>query len=217
MGCIFAFPSSNNEQSKEAHEVSEIENMLKLSKAYSRKDKPTTPVAVNAPAKERLEEMSSNRKKLCVYDSKMQESLVVHFMCYWKERARLLTHFYTWLFFENYKHDLWTKRFVRDHLRYVDSLQCAAARVVKAIREKVKNDHKSDVNGLFDSFHVRRGDFQYKSTRVDAKELLLSCKDVIREGSTIYVATDERKKSFSKPFVDAGFHLLYLDDLIIIL
>jgi len=35
------------------------------------------------------------------------------------------------LFFADWRHDLWTKRFVRDHLRYVDEIQCAAARVVR--------------------------------------------------------------------------------------
>ena len=69
---------------------------------------------VDAPVKDRLSEMAGGRKKLCIYDSQMQESLVVHFMCYHKERARMLTHFYTFLFFEDYKHDLWNKRFVRD-------------------------------------------------------------------------------------------------------
>ena len=28
--------------------------------------------------------------------------------------ARLLTHFYTFLFLQDWKHDLWLKRFVRD-------------------------------------------------------------------------------------------------------
>lgn len=205
--CVFAFPSSPGKETA-AHEVSELQSILN-SKYKSYKKNPTKPVPVNATVKDRLTEMSSGRKKLCVYDANMQESLVVHFMCYWKQRARLLTHFYTFLFFENYQHDLWTKRFVRDHLRYVDSLQCAAARVVHAIREKVKASGNPE--GTFDSFHVRRGDFQYKETRVEASELLRSCKNEIPEGSTVYVATDERNKDFFKPLT-ARYHLLYLDD-----
>ena len=34
--------------------------------------------------------------------------------------------------------DLWMKRFMRDHVRYVDEIQCAAARVVQAMRQKAK-------------------------------------------------------------------------------
>ena len=51
---------------------------------------------------------------------------------------RLLTHFYAFLFFEDYDHDLWAKRFVRDHLRYVDEIQCAAARIASALKEKAR-------------------------------------------------------------------------------
>jgi hypothetical protein len=36
-------------------------------------------------------------------------------------------HFYAFLFFEDWHTDLWVKRFVRDHLRYLDEIQCAAA------------------------------------------------------------------------------------------
>ena len=209
--CVFAFPSSPGKET-EAHEVSQLQTILNSNYKSYHKD-PTKAVPVNAPVKDRLTEIASGRKKLCVYDSNMQESLVVHFMCYWKQRARLLTHFYTFLFFENYQHDLWTKRFVRDHLRYVDSLQCAAARIVHAIREKVKADDDKNNNpeGIFDSFHVRRGDFQYKETRVEASELLRTCKDEIPEGSAIYVATDERNKDFFKPLAER-YRLFYLDD-----
>ena len=39
----------------------------------------------------------------------------------------------------------------RDHIRYKDPIQCSAARIVAALREEF---------GDFDTFHVRRGDFQ---------------------------------------------------------
>ena len=71
--------------------------------------------------------------------------------------ARLLSHFYALLFFEDWRHDLWVKRFVRDHIRYVDELQCAAARIVRDLREKAREN--GDPNGEFDTFHIRRGDF----------------------------------------------------------
>ena len=70
-------------------------------------------------------------------------------------RVRLLTHFYTFLFFEDWHQQLWTNRFVRDHLRYKDELQCAAARVVNQLRQISKDN--GEINGHFDTFHVRRG------------------------------------------------------------
>eukprot|EP00593_Proboscia_inermis_P014838 CAMPEP_0171305384 /NCGR_PEP_ID=MMETSP0816-20121228/15218_1 /TAXON_ID=420281 /ORGANISM="Proboscia inermis, Strain CCAP1064/1" /LENGTH=171 /DNA_ID=CAMNT_0011786179 /DNA_START=214 /DNA_END=726 /DNA_ORIENTATION=+ len=96
------------------------------------------PTPVNATTKERMKEVLNQRENLCLYDEEMQQAPVVHFMCYHKENARLLTHFYLFLFFEDWRHDLWTKRFVRDHLRYVDEVQCAAAAVVRALRDRVK-------------------------------------------------------------------------------
>jgi hypothetical protein len=59
---------------------------------------------------------------------------------------------------------LWSKQFVRDHLRYIDEIMCAAARVVQAVREKAKD--WGGANALFDSMHVRRGDFQVSLYRV---------------------------------------------------
>lgn len=70
---------------------------------------------------------------------------------------------------------------------------------------------QKNAEGIYDSFHVRRGDFQYKETRVTADELLRSCENEIPKGATLYIATDERKKDFFKPFAES-YNLLYLDD-----
>jgi hypothetical protein len=76
--------------------------------------------------------------------------------------------------FKDWKQDLWSKRFVRDHLRYVDEIICAAARVVEAVREHARknNQHNASQNeGIYDSMHVRRGDFQYPPTQLPAEKL----------------------------------------------
>ena len=83
---------------------------------------------------------------------------------------------------------------------------CAAARVVQAVRERAK-----DKGGLFDSIHVRRGDFQYKKTRLEASELIKKSKDNLTEGGLVYVATDERDKSFFDPFKE-HYEIVFLDD-----
>lgn len=97
-------------------------------------------------------------------------------------------------------------------MRYTDEIQCAAARVVAAVREHArKKDPTNNPNGLFDAFHVRRGDFQYKATRVEATELLTMAKKKIPIGSTVYMATDERSKEFFKPLKE-HYDLVFLDD-----
>jgi GDP-fucose protein O-fucosyltransferase len=140
----------------------------------------------------------------------MQSQLVVHFMCYHKMRIRYLVHFYAFLFFEDWREDLWMKRFMRDHMRYIDEIQCAAARIVAALRKRAKDRGWQD--GRFDTFHIRRGDFQFKDTRIGAEEILQNSKDVLTVNKTLFIATDERDKAFFRPIKEAGYDILFLDD-----
>jgi hypothetical protein len=151
------------------------------------------PVPVDASPVERLMENLAHRNRLCVYTPELQKEKVFHLMGDNASNARLLVHFYAFLFFENWKQDLWTKRFVRDHLRYIDEIQCAAARIVHGMREISK---KNGNGGIFDTFHIRRGDFQYKDTRVECDVIFDNTFDVLEANSTIYIATDERNKTF---------------------
>ena len=232
--CLVAFPSDDGPQHYD--ELNEMMKELKTNfpKVQEFIDKP---VPVDAPAPERLRETVAGQvKKLCVYDEKMQEAPVVHFMCYHKMRVRFLTHFYAFLFFEDWKQDLWTKRFVRDHLRYSDEIQCAAARVVAAIRDRARSRDPNG-SGEFDSFHIRRvslrilystliychyltyqlhytrfqGDFQYKNTRLEADQIYENVKDEIRENTTVFVATDHQGKPFFKNLQD-HYDLVFLKD-----
>ena len=71
---------------------------------------------------------------------------------------------------KDWKQDVWMKRFIRDHLRYTDEIQCAAARIVQALRTKAKQDSigKNTIArdaDTFDSMHIRRGDFQYPESK----------------------------------------------------
>ena len=54
-------------------------------------------------------------------------------------------------------------------------------------------------------------DFQYKKTRLEAEELMENSRGKIKEGSLLYIATDEHDKSFFKPF-RAKYDLVFLDD-----
>jgi len=162
------------------------------------------PAAVDAPTEERMRELLADRDALCLYDQTLQRARVLHFPA--EKGSRLLTHFYAFVFFADWKADLWSKRFVRDHLRYVDEIMCAAARVVQAARTRSKRQ-----DGVFDSLHVRRGDFQYKKTKLSAEQLIAKSKDKLEEGGLIYIATDERDKSFFEPFFK-HYDVVFLDD-----
>jgi len=207
--CLAAFPSDNGPQ-----HFDELNGMLAEVKKNKTKwqkfeDRPTP---VDASSLARLQEATARVQKLCIYDQEMQAAPVVHFMCYHKMRVRMLTHFYAFLYFEDWRHDLWGKRFVRDHLRYSDEIQCAAARVVAAVRARARRRHpKDNPEGEFDSFHIRRGDFQYKATRLEADEIYTNVKDEIMDNTTVFVATDHAGRPFFKPLAN-HYDLVFLND-----
>jgi hypothetical protein len=201
--CLAAFPASGD-----IREVENLQNMMQQIAHTDEEEFLGRPVPVDASTVDRMAENRAGRKELCVYDHEMQQELVVHFMCYHKMRIRLLVHFYAFLFFEDWKQDLWMKRFIRDHVRYVDEIQCAAARVVGAVRERAR---KRGGNGDFDAFHIRRGDFQYKKTRISAEEIYENVHDKLTGNKTVYIATDERDKKFFDPLRE-HYDIVFLDD-----
>jgi hypothetical protein len=197
---MLAIPNSTNPK-----DIEELKNMYSAVKfadgfpAYSTYIGKPNPV--DAPAIERLKEnwaeKSKGGKTLCVYDEEEQNAPILHFS-YDKQNlgARMLVHFYAFLFFQDWRQDLWVKRFVRDHLRYIDKIQCAAARIVNALRERARA--RGDVAGNYDSFHVRRGDFGFlaNATQIDAASMYQISREELVENATVYIATDEPDRSF---------------------
>lgn len=175
------------------------------------KDFLNAPVDVDAPTVERLREIMAKRVNLCIYDSELQSQQLLHFKVDHSVKARMLTHFYSFIFFQDWRQDLWSKRFVRDHIRYVDEIVCAAARIVNAVRQRARKNSMENTNGEYDSFHVRRGDFQYKKTRVEASVLYEVSREHLKEGGTLYIATDERDKTFFDTLKE-HYDVTFLDD-----
>ena len=207
--CLAAFPASGDTK-----DITDLHEMLETIKKEGHIDTTkyiNNPTPVDGSPIDRMRENLAARNHLCVYDEEMQNEPVLHFMCYHKMHVRLLTHFYSFLFFEDWKQQLWEHRFVRDHLRYLDELQCTAARVVTEIRRLSKEKVENNPNGDFDTVHIRRGDFQYKDTRLEADELYKLSKDVLHADGVLYIATDERNKKFFDPF-RAHYKIYFLDD-----
>ena len=207
--CLVVIPATPENDKVDEPPWSTIMKDLSTNRPHG-EDYINNPTPVNASFELRMREAQSAlyRPELCMYDDEMQNAFVVHFMCYHKQRARLLTNFYSFLFFEDWKHDLWAKRFVRDHIRYLDELQCAAARVVEELHSKSLD---TEYPHQFDSIHVRRGDFQFKQTRLDADDLYKKSKHVLTPGMVLFISTDERDKKFFKPFAD-HYPIFFLDD-----
>jgi len=208
--CMAAFPASGDH--KDIATLEAIKEQI-LNGGQLKENFLEDPAPVDSNTMERMRENIAGRNNLCVYDEEMQQERYVHFMCYHKMRVRMLVHFYAFLFFEDWRQDLWMKRFMRDHVRYTDEIQCAAARVVHAMRRHAReHDPIGNPDGLFDTFHIRRGDFQFKKTRISAQEIYDNSKDVLTANASIYIATDERDKKFFQPLMD-HYHVVFLDDL----
>jgi len=115
--CVAAFPSSRGSDAVERM-AQLFDNMASESNTGGRslpknEDYHGKPVPVDGSTEERLRELLDKRNGLCIYDVEMQSVPLIHFQA----KHRLLTHFYSFVFFEDWKQDVWTKRFVRDHVR----------------------------------------------------------------------------------------------------
>lgn len=61
------------------------------------------------------------------------------------------------------------------------------------------------------SLHVRRGDLQYKNVKIPAEEWYNNTKEVWKPGEILFIATDERNKTFFDP-IKEHHELRFLDD-----
>jgi GDP-fucose protein O-fucosyltransferase len=218
-----------------------------------------SPIPVNASMVDRLSAVLGDRHDLYFYnldywdydkkaapfspetngntDSRTIDSRVIHIRGQ-QGTGRLLAQFYTFVFFADYRQDLWMKRFVRDHLRYIDDVFCAAARVIQALRQDAAIHYRnvtsqnplllrrveanraryhgsaadSQQEDRYDSMHIRRGDFQFTHMIPDTLDIYEhNAKLYIGKNHTVYIATDEANRTdFS--FLEQHYNVRYLSD-----
>lgn len=123
--CIAAFPKSTDPE--DSAELKRIFDELQA-KLPPVEDFINHPTPVNETTEERMREFVAQRKELCLYTPALQNAQIIHFNGKKDLGGRLLVHFYAFLFFQDFKADLWMKRFVRDHVHYVEDVQCAAGK-----------------------------------------------------------------------------------------
>ena len=128
---------------------------------------------------------------------------------------RLCQHFYGAMLFSNPVIGNYYKRFVRDYMRYHDEIYCAAGKVVKALRKEgaergFEVDADTEVGG-FSAMHIRRGDLQFKSVKFGPEEWWENTKEIWKPKEILYIATDERNKTFFDPLKEHA-EIRFLDD-----
>lgn len=82
---------------------------------------------------EHLSQFASHGRKVLTYDDKMHVEKVIYFPGDYRNEYRILTHFYTYLYFADEHLEHIYKRIVRDRLHYHDDIFCAAGEVVKLL------------------------------------------------------------------------------------
>jgi GDP-fucose protein O-fucosyltransferase len=110
--CMATFPASRDRKNED--ELNAMVQQMLAQGTPTWEDFVGKPTDVRAPPMDRLRENWAQRKKLCIYNNIVQQQESVHMPTDPKLNARLLVHFYAFLFFQDWKHDLWMKRFVRD-------------------------------------------------------------------------------------------------------
>ena len=156
--------------------------------------------SISEDAQQRVKRFCGERA-VHYYNNEMHEPQLLH----WDASSndyRLLNHFYAFLYFSNPAIDNYYKRFVRDFLHYKDQIYCAAGKIVHSLNAEGKE---------WSSMHIRRGDFQYKKVKLPAEEWYENTKEVWHKGEVLFIATDERNKTFFDPLKE-HHELRFLDD-----
>lgn len=122
---------------------------------------------------------------------------------------RLINHFYAFLHFTNSTIDNHYKRLVRDTLHYRDEVFCTAGKIVHALQREAALP--SSTPSFFSALHVRRGDLQFKEVKISAEEWYNNSKELWRPNELLYIATDEKNKTWFEP-IQKHRPIKFLDD-----
>jgi len=81
------------------------------------------------------------------------------------------------------------RKLIARHVHYLPSIFDMAQKAINFLGDK-----------HYYAIHIRRNDFQYKHLFISPEEILDNIKDIIPEGSRLYIATDHRDIKFFIPF-----------------
>jgi hypothetical protein len=167
----------------------------------------------SSTSKDRIIEFSLGGKRdLQAYNTSFHSHRSIFFAGY--EENRLLTHFYSYLFFASASEDRLAKRFMRDRLRYHDEIFCVGSRIIERLLE-LEGSPIELSEPMFIAFHIRRGDFQQKHTRLPAERIVELTNHLVpdRKDRIAYIATDEGNRSFFEPFAREYKKIYFLNDI----
>jgi hypothetical protein len=179
----------------------------------------------------RLKTMIAHGRRVRPYDQALHNERAIYFPGDYRESHRILTHFYTYLYWTNPKVERVYRRLVRDRLHYHDSIFCAASVLVHSLHADAATltgkpiqtwrhanllTQGGDTNrdATYFAMHIRRGDFQYHDTKLSAEQIVANTFHLLDPtvSTLLYIATDESDQSFFEPFKKGPFTVKFLKD-----
>lgn len=188
-------------------------------------------------ADKRLKLQAAHNRDVMNYNADWNKHRAIYFPGDYRDQYRLLTHFYSYLYWADPHVEHIHKRIVRDRLHYHDDIFCSAGRVVRLLHHLAvaytgddfpskENANPKTLGGntnkdaTYLAVHIRRGDFQYEHTQIPAERIWGNIKHLLNSSRTpiLYISTDERNKSFFEPFKgnaqEGKFEIRFLSDFI---
>jgi hypothetical protein len=187
--------------------------------------------------KQRIQRFCGSRLPV-YYNTQIHTAPLIHIRSHTKN-ARLLVHYYAFIYFTNPIIDNYYKRLVRDRVRYSNDIFCAAGKIVKSLITESGN------NAGYYSMHIRRGkflfsniliytliccvflfhtiffltsyvcigDFQWPKQRLSAEEWYTNTQTWLTPdaGHLLYIATDETNRTWFSPLME-HYTVRFLDD-----
>lgn len=149
-----------------------------------------------------FDEFRHNRKSVEI-DESMMKSSALHFRVDKRtQEYRLFGNWHSFLYFANPQWFEYTAAFLRDNLHFKDSIVKTAASISAEIVAKY---------GRYQAMHVRRGDFQYKQTRISIDQIVNNVQPLLDPSKLIYISTDEKNKTMFDP-LRAKYKIAFFDE-----
>ncbi len=97
--------------------------------------------------------------------------------------------------------DVEIKKLIAKHVRYRTEIFDLAWQFINKLGDRE-----------YYSIHIRRNDFQYKQLFISCEEILENIKEIIPQGSKLYIATDHREKEFFEPLIK-NYQVYFYEDI----